>query len=114
MGLYLLEIMALSLGLTIFLEGLCALVLGIRNKKDLLLLCAVNLLTNPVVVFVYYMIKIYTFWNIILVIIILETLAIVVEGNYFKKYGDKITDPYFFAVFVNLFSFGVGKIISLI
>jgi len=114
MGLYLLGIMSTSLVLTIILEVIGALILGIRNKRDLLLLCLVNLLTNPVVVLTYYIIKIYTYWNLILILIVLESMAIIVEGKYFKKYGDKITAPYLFAVLVNVFSYGMGKIISIV
>ena len=114
MGGYLIFNMAISLALTLVLEVLLALLLGVRERKDLLLLCMVNLLTNPVVVFLYQVIEIYTYWNSLLVIIPLEVFAIITEGFYFKKYGLKIKEPYLFAVLINVFSYGIGKLITLL
>lgn len=114
MGIFILKMMGISLASTIVLELLFALFWGIRNKKDLLLLCLVNLLTNPIVVFVYYIAKFYSDLDLILIVLVLEVLAFLVEGFYYKRYGKTYLDPYFFSFFANVFSFGIGKIISAI
>lgn len=114
MGLFILKMMGISLAATIILELLFALFWGIRNKKDLLLLCLVNLLTNPVVVFIYYISKFYSDLDLIVVVLVLEVLAVLLEGFYYKRYGKMYRDPYYFSFFANVFSFAIGKIISII
>lgn len=113
MGLQLLGILGISLGMTILLEGLFAVTLCVRSKKDLLLVCMVNLLTNPPVVLGYYLAVYYTSWNPTLVKIPLELLAISVEAYYYKTRGQRFLHPVWFALIANLFSFSVGMIISM-
>lgn len=114
MGSWLVASMGISLVMTILLEGSFALIVGIRDKRDLLLLCMVNILTNPAVVLIYHMTAYYTALNIVLVTVVLEGSAIAVEGSYYKAYARTIRHPCLFSAFVNLFSFTIGKLISLI
>lgn len=114
MGLWLITSLGTSLILTIILEEIFAIMVGIRNKTNLLLICMVNVLTNPVVVFTYYILTYYTTFHSYIIIIPLELIAILVEFNYFKTYGKGFRHPFIFAICVNLFSFGIGKIIGII
>ncbi len=108
----LLKMMVLSLAATILLEVSFAFLYGIRDKKDLLLVVLVNFLTNPAVVFSYYMTKNFTNWNLVLTVLSLELCAILIEGTYFNKYGKSIANPFLFALLINIFSYGTGRIIS--
>jgi hypothetical protein len=111
---WLLTSLIISLILTIILEEIFAVAVGIRCKRDLLLLGLVNILTNPIVVLSYFLAANYTTWNLILVTIFLESLAIIVEACYFRTYGNTFRHPFLFSICVNLFSYGIGKIISVI
>ena len=104
--------LALSLSLTLVLEAGIFLLIGKRDKKDLLLVILVNVITNPAVVMLYWLGSLYTAWNMNLVLIPLELLAIFVEGYYYDKYGRDFRRPYMFSVGANMFSFGVGLAIQ--
>lgn len=102
--------MGISLGLTLALELIFALVCRVRNKKDLLLVCLVNVITNPVVVFLYYL-TVGKGWSL-LVLALLEVLAVVAEALFYKSYAEKISRPVLFAIGANIFSFFTGKMIQ--
>ena len=104
--------LALSLVLTLALETGFFLLIGKRNRKDLLLLLLVNVITNPVVVLSYWLVVLYTYWNTRIILIPLELLAILIEGYYFKKYGNDFRRPLLFSLAANAFSFGVGVLIQ--
>ena len=110
----LMQSLALSLTLTILMEELFAVILGIRDKKDLILIGLVNVITNPVVVLSYYLFLYYTDLNLMIVTIVLEIMAIYVESLYYKRYGKDYRHPIVFSLSANAFSFGVGKILNLI
>jgi len=108
----LLTALGISLALTLALETGFFLLLGKRNKKDLLLLLLVNVLTNPVVVLTYWLAVLYTAWNAVIIIIPLEVLAMLIEGRYYKKYGCDFKHPYLFSLAANIFSYGTGLLIQ--
>lgn len=114
MGLWILPTLGISLGLTIVIELLFALIIGIRNRKDLLLVVLVNILTNPPVVFIYYLLYFYTAWSGMLVKIPLEILAVLVEGYYYKSFGKEFRRPFLFSLFANTISFGIGILINIV
>jgi len=103
----------LSLPLTIALETGFFLLTGKRDKKDLLLVALVNILTNPVVVLSYYLAVAYTGRNLSVVKIPLELFAVVTEGYYYKKYGRNFRRPYLFSAAANMFSYWIGVIIQI-
>ena len=109
----LLTALAVSLLLTLALETGFFLLIGKRNKKDLLLLMLVNILTNPVVVLTYWLTVLYMDWNAETIIMPLEALAVFIEGYYYKKYGCSFKRPYLFSLVANTFSFGTGLLIQL-
>ena len=104
--------LALSLVLTLALETGFFLLLGKRNKKDLFLLVMANMITNPAVVLLYWLMALYTGWNRTLIKIPLELFAVLIEGHYYKKYGKTFGRPYLFSLAANAFSFGVGVLIQ--
>jgi len=106
--------LAVSLAMTIVLETGYFLLTGKRNKKDLLLVVLVNVLTNPVVVLSYWLAVAYAGLNRFVVIVPLEILAVLTEGYLYKKHGQEFKRPYGFSLFANLFSFGTGFLIQMI
>lgn len=114
MGLWIWEALGISLSLTIALEFLFAVLVGIRNKKDLLLLILVNILTNPPTVLIYYLLAFYTSWNKWLIQIPLEILVIFVEATYYKSYGKEFRRPFLFSLLANMFSYGIGIILNIV
>jgi hypothetical protein len=114
----LLQALAVSLGLTLILESLffvllckCSKLCKL-NKKDLLLLVLVNIMTNPPVVLLFWLAVLFTDWNARILQIPLEVLAVLVEGYFYRKYGQEFKRPYLFAVGANVFSFGVGVLLQ--
>ena len=108
----LLSALAISLILTLVLEAGFFLLIGLRNKKDLLLLLLVNIITNPVVVLTYWLVVLYTKWDAVMIIMPLEALAVLIEGRYYKKYGCDFKRPYLFSLAANIFSYGAGLLIQ--
>ena len=110
----LIESLAISLALTLALETVFYLLFGKRNKKDLLLVALVNILTNPAVVLIYWLAVLRAGWNSVIVTIPLEALAILTEGYYYKKYSADFKRPYLFSLAANVFSYGTGVLIQII
>ena len=105
--------LAFSLLLTLVFEIGFFFITGKRNRKDLLLVILVNILTNPIVVLVYWIIALYTDWNTTIAKIPLELFAVITEGIYFKKYGQSFKRPFLFSLAANAFSFSLGLILQL-
>ena len=107
-------IMARCLILTIIMELGLALILGIRDKKDILNVILVQVLTNPIVVTVPYLIYIecgYMPYKIS--IYVLEVLAVLTEGFvYYKTLKYRKINPFLFALILNVFSYSLGEIIN--
>ena len=80
MGIWVIGTLAVSLGLTIVLEETFGWMWGVRNRWDMTLVVLVNVLTNPAVVYLYYMNMIFVGWNRILVTVFLEMAAAAAEG----------------------------------
>ena len=109
----LLTSLALSLLMTLVLEIGFFFLVGKRDRKDLLLAALVNVITNPIVVLLYWLAAMYTAWSAVAVLIPLELFAVVMEGYCYKKYGRKFRRPYLFSIAANVFSFGTGLLIQL-
>lgn len=108
MGEQLIMILFFSLGITIVLELVYAVLAGVRDKTALELVLLANILTNPVVVLSYYLIRFHTDWNLVLTKVILEVLAIIVEAFCYKNCYKKLEHPYQLAIGANVFSFIIG------
>ncbi|MDR1059917.1 MAG: hypothetical protein LBL83_01605 [Clostridiales bacterium] len=109
----LLAALAAALALTLALETGFFLLAGKRNRKDLLLLLAANIVTNPAVALLYWLSAFYASWNRAAVAAPLELLAVCAEGHCYKKYGQDFGHPYLFSAAANAVSFGIGALLQL-
>ncbi|MDR0489806.1 MAG: hypothetical protein LBH28_00975 [Oscillospiraceae bacterium] len=106
--------LAISLFLTIVLETGFFLLAVKWNKKDLLLVILINIVTNPIVVLFFWLSELYTNLNSVVVMAPLELFAVLVEGHCYKKYGQSFKHPYLLSLAANAFSFGIGMLIQLL
>ncbi|MGN1089541.1 MAG: hypothetical protein ACI4Q6_03995 [Huintestinicola sp.] len=108
------ELMLVSLGETIVLELIFALICGIKTKKELWVNILCNTLTNPVVTFVYYLLSYGSGLSVHLLtvfLIFLEISAVIAEGCVYKKLTH-INRPFLFSLGANLFSYFTGLMIN--
>lgn len=106
-------IMLICLISTIVIELIMSLLLGIRNKKDILNVILVNIMTNPLVVSILMYITYNRLFNTTISIIILEILVILTEGFTYKKVltFDKI-NPYVLSLILNISSYFIGRLLN--
>lgn len=106
-------IMLICLSSTIVIELIMSLLLGIRNKKDILNVILVNIMTNPLIVSILMYITYNRLFNITISIIILEILVILTEGFTYKKVltFDKI-NPYVLSLILNISSYFIGGLLN--
>lgn len=99
---------------TIIIEVLVAYILKIRDKKDILNIILVNILTNPLVVSIpIFMLVKYNYKMRIISLIILEILTVIVEGLiYLKVLKYKKVNPFIISLILNLSSYLIGEIIN--
>ena len=105
--------LAFSLAMTLVLEVGFFYLVGKRNKKDLLLVIMVNILTNPAVVLLYWLSALYTDINSIVAKAVLEICAVLVEGYYYKRYAQDFKKPFLFSLAANGFSYFIGVLLQL-
>lgn len=107
-------VMIRCLLVTIIIEVIGSIILGIRTKKDILNVVLVNIITNPIVV------TIPVWFNINCGILernvclfILELWAFLLEAFLYKKYlSFKKINPYVVSIVLNLCSYLIGEIIN--
>jgi len=104
-----LSVLAVSLGLTLLFEFFFALCWGLRGKREFLIVFLVNLLTNPVVVTLYY-----SFPLARKLVLLLELGAVLAEWLCYRACSEKLRKPFLFALCVNAFSYGLGCIVNLL
>ncbi len=97
--------LSLSLLLTLAIELGFALLWGLR-RRDLLLCALVNILTNPVVVLMYLLIRRPC------AVAVWEGLAVAIEGWHYRRYGRQIRRPCLFSLLCNVLSFFLGLVIN--
>lgn len=107
--------MLLCLSITIAVEMLCSIFLGLR-KKDLVNVLLANILTNPLVVVIP--IAVLFYYNRIasyISLFILEVLTVIVEGIIYKKYlNNRKINAFVLALILNVLSFLVGLVVEII
>ena len=105
--------MIVCLSLTIIIETLLAFIIGVR-KKDLLFVVLAQVVTNPIVVTVPYLIFIlFGYKNYLISIYVLEVLAFLTEGLiYFKTLKSKKINPYVLSLLLNVCSYGFGLLMN--
>ena len=96
---------------TIIIELLLALILGVRNKKDLLNVILVNIATNPIVVSLpIFMLVKYGYEARMSSLYILEILTVFVEGFIYKKVLEyKKINFFILSLILNVGSYFIGK-----
>lgn len=107
-------VLGVSLLLTLVFEEAFALAWGLRGRRELGLVALMNCLTNPPVVLLYHTATGLWHWNAVLVTVVLEGLAVVVEQRCCKAYSEQVKRPFLFALLINLFSYGAGCVIDLL
>lgn len=108
--------MARAVILTVIIEICASFIIGIRNKKDLLNIILVNIMTNPLVNFIVIFLNFYFgIFSRNVGLVILEILAVIVEGFVYKKYLNfKKINPYVLSLILNCSSYFIGEIINLL
>lgn len=109
-------IMVRCLLLTIIIELIVALILGVRDKKDIINVILVNVITNPVVVVSQALLYIKFGYTIEMIGIgILEVVVVIVEGLIYKKVlkYNKL-NPILLSLLLNATSFFIGELINML
>ena len=99
--------LAISLALTLILEGLYSLLWRLRERQDWLLLLLVNVVTNPIVVSLYHLVS--QGW---LFVTVLEVGAVAAEWLAYRRWGKETRPPFLFALCANCFSFFGGLLLN--
>ncbi len=108
----LLPTFGLSLGLTLVLEGVLALLWRVRGR-DLGLFVLVNLLTNPAVVYLHLLFSTLFFGVPVLTWQLpLECAVVAVEGGLYARLGHAVRRPRLFALLANGVSYSAGLILG--
>ena len=100
--------------LTIIIELIMALILGVRDKKDILNVILVNIITNPIVVMSQILLYLYFGYKIeIIGVAILEILVVPIEGLIYKKVLNyKKINPILLSLILNASSLIIGGFIN--
>ena len=109
-----LKTLAMSLVLTLMLEEFFALIWGLRGRQELGTVALVNILTNPPVVLAYHTAVGLLGWNALVVTVVLETAAVLVEWRYYRLCSEQLRRPFLFALLANALSYGAGCVINLL
>ena len=105
--------MVICLLLTVVLEEVMALLVGVRKSFDLTVILFTNTLTNPVVVFTGMLLTAFTSVPRALYITVLELIVFVVEALIYEKllYSRK-PSPFILSLILNGVSFFIGTTIA--
>lgn len=101
----------ISLGLTLGFELIFCLVFKVRGAHDLILVVLVNFLTNPPVVLTHNILERSSSFSPLLIVLLLETAVIVIEGICYKYYSKNIKHPFGISLGANAFSYLSGLLI---
>lgn len=101
--------LAVSLALTLALEGLFALIWGVRGRRDWLLLLTVNAVTNPIVVSLYSLGL--DGWPAAAA---LELGAVLAEWLAYRRWGRTLRPALLFSLCANCFSFFSGLLLNFV
>ena len=99
--------LAVSLALTLILEGLLALLWGVKDRWDWLLLLLVNVVTNPIVVSLHHLLG-----GGIALTVGLELIAVVSEWLAYRKWGRDTRPTFLFSSCANAFAYCRGLLLA--
>ena len=107
-------VMIRCLVLTIIMEVILAFIIGIRDKKDIFNVILVNIVTNPIVVSLPFLIMmLYGYRYYKPTIYALEILTLLVEGFiYYKVLKYKKINPFLVSLILNAGSYFIGEVIN--
>jgi len=98
----------LALALTLLVEvGLYLLVYG-REGKDIGLVIGVNLITNPPLNFLLWLVVFFGHLNTDIITMVLELVVVGFEGWCYRRFAKSIRRPFMFSLAANACSFGLG------
>ena len=103
---------AFCLGLTILLETIFALFVGVRGRKNILLVMLVQVVTNPCCVLAMMWCHAHLNWPLYAYALPIESCVVVVEWLFYRKYLTGIQRKFSFALAANYFSYSFGFILS--
>lgn len=100
--------------LTIIIELSLALILGVRDKKDIINVILVNVITNPIVVMSQILLYLNFGYTIeVIGIVVLEILVVPIEGLIYKKVLNyKKINPFILSLILNASSLIIGGFIN--
>lgn len=104
----------IALVCTLIIEISIGVLIGIKDKKDIINITLVNILTNPILNSLCYMVYFYKgIYYYKISIIFLEIIVFIVEGLIYKKYLNyKKLNPFILSLILNVSSYGIGLIIN--
>ena len=106
-------VMARCLFFTILIELIVALILKVRDKKDIINIILVNTMTNPLLVSLTVYITYNRIFNRTLSVIVLKLLVVLIEGFTYKKVLKyKKINPFILSLILNASSYFIGEIIN--
>ena len=107
-------VMVRCLIITIIIEAVVGLIIGIRDKKDILNIVLVNIMTNPLVVSLPILILLlYGTTARYVTLFLLEVFAVVSEGLvYYKFLKYKKINGFLVSLVLNLVSYGIGELLN--
>ncbi len=109
----LLPTFALSLGMTLLLEGVVALLFRLRGR-EFLWFFLINLLTNPAAVYLNLLFcTLFPDRTVFLWQIPLEIAVVVAEALLYRA-GTSLRRPWLFSLVANAFSYGLGLLLNLV
>ena len=99
---------------TIIIEVIVALILGVRDKKDILNIVLVNVVTNPIVVSLPVLMLVKYGYNVrMITLVILEIITVIVEGLiYLRVLKYKKINPFLISLILNASSYLIGEVIN--
>ena len=105
--------LAICLVLTLVLEEVTALIIGVRKGFDLIVILFSNLLTNPVVVYAGIAFASFTKIPRPVYVIVLELAAFIIEALIYRKLlFTKKPSPFLLSLILNCVSFFIGSTLS--
>ena len=102
----------ISLFLTIIFETAFALLWGVRQKRDILLIVLANIVTNPVAVTLYYFFCKY--FGLGFMVVLIEIAVVLAEAEIYRTRAQDIKRYMLFAAAANAVSYFSGYILNVL
>ena len=109
-------ILIFSLLLTLVIEVPIAILLGVKDKEDIKDIIIINCITNLSLNVIVYILYFFIDTNIVYygLVPIFEVIIFIVEGILFKRLKYKKINSYLLSLILNLTSYSIGLLISIL